>query len=71
MRAGLPSERSEIHTLARAKFGLRFLLHAHQYSASGTTSQWIPEPVAGLELTYSEEERVERMGADTLVVKTK
>ena len=31
--------------------------------------QWIPEPVRNLELTYSEEERVERMGADTSVVK--
>jgi len=42
----------------------RFLFRAHSYSASGTTSQWIPEPVPSLEFTWSEEERVERMGAD-------
>jgi len=53
------------------KFGSRFLLHARPYSTSGTTSQCIPEPVPSLELTSSEEERFERMGADTLVVKKK
>ena len=31
----------------------------------------MPEPVPSLELTYGEEERVERRGADILVVKTK
>jgi len=47
------------------------LLHAHPYSTSGTASQWIPEPVPSLELTYGEEERVEQKGADTSVVKKK
>ena len=47
--------------------------HAHPYSASGTSSQWIPESVPSLELNWSEEERVVRIGADrpTSVVKKK
>jgi len=52
----------------RQKFVSRFLFHAY---LSGTTSQWIPEPVQSLELTLSEEERVEQMGrpTDTSVIK--
>jgi len=55
------------------KFGLKFLFHAHSYSTSGTTSQWIwiSEPVPRLELTYGKEGRVERKGADTLVMNKK
>src|SRR6218665_509058 len=33
------------------KFGSCFLLNAHPYSITGTTSQWIPESVPSLELT--------------------
>src|SRR6218665_2420628 len=53
----------------RQKFGSRFLLHAHPFSASWTTSHCIPESVSSLELASCEEERVEQKGADTLVVK--
>jgi len=37
--------------LDRQKFGLRSLFLVHPYSASGTTSKRIPEPVPSLELT--------------------
>ena len=49
------------------KFGLRFLLHVHPTPPLGPHVKWI----LSLEFTCGEEERVERMGADTLVVMKK
>jgi len=49
--------------------GSRFLFHAQPYYVSVAISQWIPETVQNLEVTYGKEERVKRKGADTLVAK--
>ena len=70
MRARLPSERSEVQTPPSAEIWI-------EISVSCAPLLWnhksvdIPEPVSSLELTYSEEGRVERKGADALVVKKK
>ena len=72
MRAGLPSERSEVQNPARAEIWNEISAPNASYSsASGTTSQWIPEPVPSLKLKYGEEEMVEQKGVDTSVVKKK
>src|SRR6218665_4146448 len=51
------------------KFASTFLPHVYPSSTSWTTSQWIPEPVPGLEFTYGEEERVQPNGADISVIR--
>src|SRR6218665_2026502 len=45
------------------KFRSKFLFHAHPYSASRTTNQWIQEPVPSQELDY----RVRKRGVNEWV----
>ena len=61
------SEWSEVQTPARVEIWIQISAPCavvHPYSASWTTSQWLPEPVYGLEHDYGEEESVERKGAE-------
>jgi len=63
--------KSEVQIPARADIWIEISVPCTPLSASGITSQWIPEPVPSLELAQREEERVERMIARTSVIKKK